>query len=154
MGLRPDPPEPTLTLSDSAFVPQKKSDVLPFLDDHMFSDWEVEDAQTTRRPSMTLERMSGAQRSVGEAKRQEGSYNSHSAEEAVGWKTNVKGKKVWSADVKGTYRVGWEREVLDVEARVHEAMWEVKQCHTFTSFAAGEEPQAVLDVRCRTCWHD
>jgi len=106
MGLRPDLPEPALTLSDSAFVPQKKSDVLPFLDNNMFSDWEVEDAKTTRRPSTTLERMSGAQRSVGESKGQEGNYNSHPAEEAVGWRTNVKGKRVWGADVGGMYKVG------------------------------------------------
>ncbi|ORY27168.1 S-adenosyl-L-methionine-dependent methyltransferase [Naematelia encephala] len=53
------------------------------------------------------------------------------------------GKKIWvdkyGQDIAGVYRVGWEREVLDL---LHETMYEMAGRHTFVDDA----PTAVLDI--------
>lgn len=147
MGIQINPEHDAIASKPKVFIPQNKADVLPFLDmeNQTFSDWEVECAKTTRRPSMTLGRLNRGDRAMCEAKKEEEGGNGTEGEVA-GWRIDHKGKKVWSEDWGGVYRVGWEREVLDVEARVHETMWEANQCHTFTKYAHKEEPKAVLDV--------
>ena len=74
------------------------------------------------------------------------------------WKTlphrgGMGAKRVWTEDHGGVYRVGWERPVLDLEARLHETMWEVAgESHTFTQFYDGEEPKSILDVSGDRLW--
>ncbi|BEI81159.1 hypothetical protein CcaverHIS002_0203190 [Cutaneotrichosporon cavernicola] len=70
----------------------------------------------------------------------------------AGWrdvraKGSTKARRVW-CDAKGkdaciTYKVGWEREVLDLESRLHETMYEVARGRH--SFVEGE-PATVLDL--------
>lgn len=77
-----------------------------------------------------------------------------SAKSSDGWRDlRAKGatgsRRVWH-DAKGkgvctVYKVGWERDVLDLESRLHETMYELAGGRH--SFADGE-PSTVLDVSC------
>lgn len=104
------------------FLPPKRSDVLPFASGHPFSAWEsiptkqdgqkglVGSGRHGRRPSVRLSKMDmRREASLGEVKE--------------GWKEtsssrgDARGKKIWTVDDVGVgkvYRVGWEREVLDL----------------------------------------
>jgi hypothetical protein len=144
MGLRVDDRDASVA-KEKAFVPQKVSDVVPFAEGHPFAAWDAGDVgadKTKRRPSMTVRRM------VQVDEVDEMSIRAEGVAVTGVWRTNVRGKKHWSGDV-GAYRIGWERAVLDMEARIHEALWEVNESHTFAEFPEGQEPKTVLDVsRC------
>ncbi|ORX39928.1 hypothetical protein BD324DRAFT_648546 [Kockovaella imperatae] len=53
-------------------------------------------------------------------------------------------KKVTHSLYRGVYRVGWEREVLDLEARMHESLAELVGGHTFAR--PDTSPKTVLDL--------
>ena len=118
----------SLPSGSKLFLPPNVADVLPFAADHPFAAWDPSSRDMSVR-SVKL-RPSASQ----------------------GWKerprqTGFPSKKVWSGDAIGMYRVGYERDVQDLEARLHETMWEVAgESHTFTRFAPGNEPSTVLDV--------
>lgn len=143
MGLTVNGREPSI-VGTKAFVPQKVSDVVPFAEGHPFAAWDTEDAgaKTHRQPSVRLSKKEQVNDSDDRPMR-----SARAALVEPGWRLDVKGKKAWTGDV-GVYRVGWERIVLDMEARVHEALWEINDSHTFADFANGQEPKTVLDVSC------
>lgn len=128
-----------------AFVPQKVTDVVPFAEGHPFAAWDTSDTggKTKRRLSVNMRRLVQVEEAAEAGTAINGT--SLATQGVAGWQTDVKGKKTWTGDV-GAYRVGWERSILDMEARVHETLWEVRESHTFADFAEGEEPKTVLDV--------
>lgn len=77
---------------------------------------------------------------------------SNAASSAEGWRdVRAKGaagsRRVWhdpkGKEIRTMYKVGWERDVLDLEGRLHETMYELAGGRH--SFADGE-PATVLDV--------
>ena len=76
---------------------------------------------------------------------------------SLGWserprQNGIPGKREWTGEraSHSVYRVGYERDVQDLEARLHETMWEVAgETHTFSRFEPGKEPKTVLDVSSR-----
>lgn len=53
-----------------------------------------------------------------------------------------------SGEVRSVYKVGWESPVLDLEARLHETMYDIAGGrHTFIDLDENSDaPRAVLDV--------
>lgn len=98
MGLRADQMEQSVATVGKVFVPQKRSDVLPFAADHPFAAWDPTEGakpKPNRRPSVNLGPMMASE------------------EVQEDWKASPKGKRGWTGNV-GVYRVGWEREILDL----------------------------------------
>lgn len=58
-------------------------------------------------------------------------------------------RRIW-AEKEGAYKIGYERDVLDLEARLHECVWEETMRHSFIR----QEPGTVLDVSgVQHLWH-
>ncbi|WVW83046.1 hypothetical protein I302_105063 [Kwoniella bestiolae CBS 10118] len=158
MGIVNDP-SPVPPAGMKTFNRPNIEEVLPFAAGHPFAAWSApvadEDqgsggdlsAEVGRRGSMSLSRLDML--SSKDAVQTESSVSLEGWKETPRPRSGYPGKKVW-VDAKGekstgVYSVGWERDVLDLEARLHETMYEIAgERHTFSDFA--EPPQAVLDI--------
>ncbi|WVQ98770.1 hypothetical protein IAU59_005901 [Kwoniella sp. CBS 9459] len=162
MGIKKDP-TPVPPAGMKTFIKPDVADVLPFAAGHPFAAWSAPDAEDVK-PAATS--TVGDSVGVGRPRRNSvpllGSMQTETRDEQIksqisleGWKeaprtrTGLPGKKVW-VDAKGeeittAYRVGWERDVIDLEARLHETMYDIAgERHTFVEVS--EPPQAVLDL--------
>jgi hypothetical protein len=108
------------------FVMQKRTDVLPFAADYPFAAWDPVEpsARPQRRPSVAV-RHARRDLNEGVVALEEEVFGGKEVEEVVegqeeeveeeveGWIVSPKGKKEWRGQT-GVYRVGWERQVLDL----------------------------------------
>lgn len=64
-------------------------------------------------------------------------------------------KRTWidsdGREIRTVYRVGWERDVLDLESRLHETMWNVTGGHHTFVDVEDRPPATVLDVSVSSC---
>ncbi|ODO03327.1 hypothetical protein L198_02172 [Cryptococcus wingfieldii CBS 7118] len=112
-------------------------EVLPFAADSPFSAWPgpIQDRTVVAGPTATSDMQDVH---AGEASPALNRVDSATSGKRV-W-VNEKGK-----DVAQVYKVGWERDVLDIEGRLHETLYELMGGrHTFAEVE--EEPKAVLDI--------
>ncbi|WVQ78309.1 hypothetical protein IAT38_000394 [Cryptococcus sp. DSM 104549] len=150
-----DPNAPHIQPQSRVYNPPNIVDVLPFAGGQPFAAWSVpiseEDTAMLEAKGAAGKRGSIPLHSF-DAKGLKDNQSVHSLE---GWKEAAKqrwgmpGKKVWvdkkGEEIGGVYRVGWEREVMDLEGRLHETMYEVAgDRHTFAEFE--EPPKTVLDI--------
>ncbi|KAL7424070.1 hypothetical protein Q5752_001655 [Cryptotrichosporon argae] len=130
------------------FLPPNIDEVLPFLSGPLAA-WDTAEPEPEKREKTRRQSMRIAQR--------EPSAATAAASATEGWRDLPKprasgaGKRVWVNDrgehVGGTYKVGWERDVLDLEARLHETMYEVAgERHTLVDYEQSEQPKLVLDI--------
>ncbi|WVQ70042.1 uncharacterized protein L199_008266 [Kwoniella botswanensis] len=155
-----DDPSPVPPAGMKTFSCPVIEEVLPFAAGHPFAAWSApvveEDQQPSggdhstdvgRRGSMSLSRLDML--SSKDTAHTDNSLSSEGWKETPRPRSGLPGKKVW-VDAKGersagVYSVGWERDVLDLEARLHETMYEIAgERHTFVEFE--EPPKAVLDI--------
>lgn len=136
------------------------SNVLPYAIGHPLSAWKGpiiqhdEPAGHTEKKS-ALKRNESISTNFSNLKKSlKDDYNISLQRTLEGWKvtrtsSGLPGKRIW-VDAKGeqvanVYKVGWERQVLDLEARLHETLFEISgNRHTFTIFE--KHPKSVLDV--------
>ncbi|WVF72193.1 hypothetical protein IAT40_007005 [Kwoniella sp. CBS 6097] len=158
MGLKNDP-TPVPPAGMKTFNKPNVADVLPFAAGHPFAAWSAPHADEAIMTPPTENVGNKAKRGsipMMDSMNMEGNKDQTKSQISLeGWReaprsrTGWPGKKVW-VDAKGeenttAYRVGWERDVLDLEARLHETMFDITgERHTFVE--ASEHPQAVLDL--------
>ncbi|OCF41311.1 hypothetical protein I317_04882 [Kwoniella heveanensis CBS 569] len=159
MGLKIDP-TPVPPAGMKTFIKPNVADVLPFAAGHPFTAWSApnadETALSTQVPGNQGNRARRGSIPMMDSMFMDGGKDQTTSPVSLdGWKeaprsrAGLPGKKVW-VDAKGeeiatAYRVGWEREVIDLEARLHETMYDIAgERHTFVEVS--EPPQAVLDL--------
>ncbi|WWC90002.1 uncharacterized protein L201_004932 [Kwoniella dendrophila CBS 6074] len=131
-------------------------EVLPFAAGHPFAAWSapVSDeaqpspgehgASVVRRGSVSMSVLSPKV-----------TTHTDSTVSAEGWKeiprprSSMPGKKIWvdgnGEAANGVYQVGYERDILELESRLHETMYEILgEKHTLVEFE--ETPTAILDI--------
>ena len=119
-----------LTGGSKLFLPPNVADVLPFAADHPFAAWDP----STRGDECSSSK--AASDGWSEQPRQNG----------------LPGKRIWTGERANhsVYGIGYERDIQDLEARLHETMWEIAgERHTCSRFEPGKEPKTVLDVSSR-----
>nr|XP_018263819.1 uncharacterized protein I303_03692 [Kwoniella dejecticola CBS 10117]OBR85977.1 hypothetical protein I303_03692 [Kwoniella dejecticola CBS 10117] len=155
LGLVNDP-SPVPPAGMKTFAKPNIEEVLPFAAGHPFAAWSApvaeeeqlsasdHHAEVGRRGSMSLSRLD-----IRGNSHTESSFSLEGWRETPRPRSGLPGKKVWM-DSKGekgvgVYNVGWERDVLDLEARLHETMYEVAgNRHSFADLS--NPPEAVLDI--------
>ncbi|WRT67184.1 uncharacterized protein IL334_004150 [Kwoniella shivajii] len=134
-------------------------EVLPFAAGHPFAAWSApvaEEEQVTgetknldlgRRASISLSRLDML--SPNDTSETPSTVSLEGWRETPRPRSGLPGKRIWvdakGDGVGGIYSVGWEREVMDLEARLHETMYDIAgERHSFTEF--DEPPKAILDL--------
>lgn len=113
MGRIQDPNNNSSLHKPKTFIPQSRNDVLPFASDHPFSAWDPTEptVKPQRRPSLAMRRMDG------EEDGEEGVSIAPREKKEDGWNISSAGKRSWIGD-SGVYKVGWEREILDLSVMI------------------------------------
>jgi hypothetical protein len=126
MGLRTDPITFSHAGGSKVFLPPNVAEILPFASSRPFSSWDLPSAPTPQGNGIAGRSISYSGRRSG----RRGSVTLSRMEETVeegpgeGWKDLLRhrgatgGKRVWvdagGEEVGMSYRVGWERDVLDL----------------------------------------
>lgn len=127
------------------FVDPKTADILPFATEKPFAAWE-----TMEIPQQTGNGQSSAMaRPVSIVKHGAGSKGTW--HEMPRRRETPNSKRIWvdgnGSPVLHTYKVGWESEVLEVESRLHETLYNLSGGrHTLADFPEDRPPQTVLDI--------
>ncbi|EIW69448.1 hypothetical protein TREMEDRAFT_62314 [Tremella mesenterica DSM 1558] len=142
LGMNKDLARAGLTQS-RVFLPPNTAEILPFALNRPFASWELPSVSQTPSQVSTGSRTTSKQ--VISKDRSARWVDLPRPRGALG------SKREWldvnGLPIGGPYKVGWETEVLDLESRLHETMYdEAGGRHTFAEFAEGKEPGAVLDI--------